>query len=109
MLFKATPPKTKRQRALEESLEKAREVKMSHIAGEKPSASAESEVQSDTAVGEDNLAYLVTMPEDTLDTDVEAVDPCFDLDSSIKSNVDHLEECFCEEWSLTSREKLECH
>ena len=30
--------------------------------------------------------------------DDEAVDPSFDLDSSLKSDVDHLEEHFCEEW-----------
>ena len=46
----------------------------------------------------DDLAQLVTMSEDALDTDGEAVDPSFDLDSSMKSDADHLQESFCEDW-----------
>ncbi len=38
------------------------------------------------------------MPEDALDTEDEDVDPSFDLDSSIKDDVDHLVDTFCEEW-----------
>ena len=83
-------------RSLEASLEKAREAKRSRVTGEGTSASAESEVRSQAASRETTL--LVTMPEDALDTDDEAVDPSFDLDSSLKSDVDHLEENICEEW-----------
>lgn len=50
------------------------------------------------ASGNDELAQLVTMSEDALDTDDEAVDPSFDFDSSMKSDADHLQESFCEEW-----------
>ena len=42
------------------------------------------------ASGNDDLAQLVTMSKDALDTDDEAVDPSFDLDSSTKSDADHL-------------------
>ena len=38
------------------------------------------------------------MSEDALDTEDEAVDPMFDLDSSMKSDTDHIAETFCEEW-----------
>ena len=34
------------------------------------------------------------MPEDALDTEDEAVDPSFNLDSSMKSDLDHLQESF---------------
>ena len=33
---------------------------------------------------------LLAMTEDAVDTDNEAVDPTFDLDSSMKSDVDHI-------------------
>ena len=47
---------------------------------------------------EDNLSRLVMMSEDALDTEDEAVDPTFDLDSSMKSDTDHIAETICEEW-----------
>ena len=34
------------------------------------------------------------MPDDALDTDDEAVDPSFDLDSSVRSDTDHIVETF---------------
>ena len=37
-----------------------------------------------------DLAGLLAMTEDAADTDDEAVDPTFDLDSSMKSDVDHI-------------------
>ena len=37
-----------------------------------------------------DLAGLLAMTEDAADTDDEAVDPTFDLDWSIKSDVDHI-------------------
>ena len=33
---------------------------------------------------------LISMHEDALDTDDETVDPSFDLDSSVRSDSDHL-------------------
>ena len=95
------PPKTKRKRQLEASLKRAREEKRSRLAGEDPSSVADSETPSVSAEADprqDDLAQLLSMPEEALDTDDEAVDPSFDLDSSMKSDVDHLEENFCEEW-----------
>lgn len=47
---------------------------------------------------EDDLSRLVTMSDDALDTEDKAVDPTFDLDSSMKSDADHIAETFCEEW-----------
>ena len=38
-----------------------------------------------------DLSKLLTMPGEALDTEDEAVDPSFDLDSSIKNGVDHVE------------------
>ena len=35
------------------------------------------------------LVQLATMTEDALDTDDEAIDPSFDLDSSLRSDLDH--------------------
>ena len=57
---------------------------------------AEIEVRSEhsgTDVEQDepvDLAGLLEMTEDATVTDDEAVDPTFDLDSSMKSDVDHI-------------------
>ena len=75
------PPKTKRQRHLEEILEKARESKRSRVTDEGPIASAESG-RHDADSGDVDLVQLVTMTEDALGTDDEAVDPSFDLDKA---------------------------
>ena len=95
------PPKTKRQRQLQSALDKARESKRSRVTDEGPSASAESDEMSgrlDADTREVDLAQFVTMSEDALDTDDEAVDPSFDLDSSLKSDVEHLQDSFCDDW-----------
>ena len=39
----------------------------------------------------------MTMSEAVLDTEDKAVDPSFDLNSSMKCDVDHLIESFCED------------
>ena len=52
----------------------------------------------ETDAQEGDLSALLTMSEDALDTDDEAVDPYFDLDTSMKSDIDHLVESFCEDW-----------
>ena len=46
---------------------------------------------------EDDLSHLTTMSEAMLDKEDKAVDPSFDLDSSMKCDVDHLIESFCED------------
>ena len=65
------PPKTKRKRQLEASLERAREEKRSRLTGEGPSSGAESETPSvpvEADPRQDDLAQLLSMPEDALDT-----------------------------------------
>ena len=98
------PPKTKRQRRLEESLEKARESKRicqessgSAIITEHGAGSGTVEVRDQHGEPE-GLADLLTQPEDALDTEDEVIDPTFDLDSSMKSDSEHIAESFCEEW-----------
>ena len=92
------PPKTKGQRQVKSILEKARESKRSHLTDEEPGTSGEGSRQADDMASEnDDLAQLVTVSEDALDTD-EAVDPSFDLDSSMKSDANHVQEGFCEDW-----------
>ena len=104
---KAMPPKMKRQRQQELILEKAKQAKRPRPTEEEPSNSGGSGLQTRSS-GEDDLARLVTMPEDVLDTDDEDIDPSFDLDSSMKADTDHLEENFCEEWIHTSIEMTDC-
>ena len=93
MCERSMPLKTKIQRQLKEILEKARELKRSRVTDEGSSASAESG-RHDADSGDVDLVQLVTMAEDAPDTDDEAVDPSFDLDSSLKSDLDHLQERF---------------
>lgn len=45
----------------------------------------------------DDLQLLV-QPDEALDTDNEELDPSFDLDSSLRSDTDHMVDAFCEEW-----------
>lgn len=45
-----------------------------------------------------DLAELLDPSVEALDTDDEELDPSFDLDSSMKSDTDHLMDTFCEEW-----------
>ena len=74
-------------------LDKARESKRSRVTDKGPSASAESDEMSrrlDADTREVDLTQFVTMSEDMLDTDNEAVDPSFNLDSSLRS-----EEALC--------------
>ena len=76
-------------------------MKRSRLEGREASVSVESEVRSgpsDAGSGQDDLIQLVTMPEDALDNDDEVVDLSIDLNSSMKTDVDHLEESFCEDW-----------
>ena len=89
------PPKSKRQRQLEDSLLKGREeIKRQKL---DKGTSYEGQIEEDD-VGE--LFELAQMSEEALDTEDETVDPSFDLDSSMKSDYDHKVEEFCEEWVL---------
>ena len=95
------PPKSKKRKHIEESLAKAREAKRRQESDEAATSSAKIEVRNEhgeTDGREDDLFRLVTMSEDALDTEDEPVDPTFDLDSSMKSDTDHIAETFCEEW-----------
>ena len=48
--------------------------------------------------GEGKFIQLETMSEDALDTEHEAVDPSFDLDSWLQFDVHHLQGDFCGDW-----------
>lgn len=85
------PPKDKWKSQLEFNAEKAREAKRQRELGE---GSTEIELRS----GTEAHAGLVAMSEEALDTEDESVDPTFDLDSSIKSDVDHIVKSFCKDW-----------
>ena len=47
---------------------------------------------------ESDLSRLLSMSDDALDTEDENANHCFDLDASMKSDVEHLAENFCEDW-----------
>ena len=52
-------------------------------------------MQSGAEPRESDLSGLLSMSDDALDTKDENDDPSFDLDTSMKSDVDHLAENFC--------------
>ena len=74
-------------------LEKAREVKRRRESGEGTSSTTEIEVRMERGGTDDKpgwLAGLLAMPGTALDTDEAAVDPTFAVDSSMKSDADHI-------------------
>ena len=79
------PPKSKSKLQLEEGLQATRAAKLSRESGEGTSSAVETD-----DVGNSSLSQLITMHEDALYTDNETVDPSFDLDSSVRSDSDHL-------------------
>ena len=86
------PPKSKKRKHIEESLLKAREAKTRRESDKAATSSTEIEVRNNrgkTDGREDDLSRLVTMSEDALDTEDEAVDPTFDLESSMKWDTEH--------------------
>ena len=89
------PPKSKRQRQLEDSLVKGREEKRKRESREGDSHDAVNLVQDVT-----DIVELVNMSDDALDTENESVDCSFDLDDSLISDHDHMREEFCDEWVL---------
>ena len=90
------PPKTKRKRTLEASIEIARESKRKRESVERELGT---EVRIDLGENEpEDFADLLGMSQEALNTEDEAVDPTFDLDDSVKSDSVHIAESFCEEW-----------
>ena len=79
------PPKSKSKLQLEEGLQAAKAAKLSRESGEGTSSA----VRTD-GVGDSSLSQLIAMHEDALDTGDETVDLSFDLDSSVRSDSDHL-------------------
>lgn len=94
------PPKSKRQWALEGNLEKARDSKRVCLPIEEESQSAQQVLHAAGSARPEpeTLSDLLTLSDDALDTDDEAHDPTFDLDESIMSDHDHMEDNFCEQW-----------
>ena len=70
---------------------------MRRESGEGTSGGAETEMRSEHE-DESMFLDLATMSDDALDTEDETVDPTFESDSIMKSDVDHVIECFCEDW-----------
>ena len=95
------PPKTKRQRQLEQSLEKAREAKRSRCDDSSEATTTETATRTiaDDEGESSGLTQLLTMSDDALDTEDEEKDPTFDLDSSLKEDIDHVADSFCEDWA----------
>ena len=54
-------------------------------------------MQSGAEPRESDLSGLLSMSDDALDTEDENDDPSFDLDTSMKSDVNHQAENFCED------------
>ena len=95
------PPKSKRQRTHEKNLEKARDSKRIRLSDEGESSSATQETsqeERETRPEPEELADLLTLSENAINTDNEAVDPTFNMDASIRSDIDHMTDNFCEEW-----------
>ena len=79
------PPKSKSKLQLEEGLQAARAAKLSRESGKGTSSAVRTDDVSDSS-----LSQLIAMQKDALDTDDETVDPSFDLNSSVRSDSDHL-------------------
>ena len=90
------PLKSKRKVQLQDSLEKVREAKRKCDCSGSLSQEALIEVQSEC--DEPSLTELALMTKEELNMDDEEVDPSFNLESSIKSETDHVIDQFCEEW-----------
>lgn len=82
------PPKSKRKQQMLKSLEAANEAKRRRA-----------EEEEDGTIDGDS-AQLLVLSDDALDTEDEEVDPTFDLDASLRSDVDHIVDSFCEDWVL---------
>lgn len=93
------PPRSKRQRQCESSLEVARDAKRKRDFDEGPSTTREIQVRNVSDTEERNpVPALAVAPEEAPDSDDEVQDPTFDLDESLTSDREHMTENFCEEW-----------
>ena len=91
------PPKSKRQRQIESSLEIAPDNKRScQLEEEDPSGSLSSVDRAKSEL--EGLTDLWNLSHNALDTKDEEIDPSFDLDSSMKSDREHMITKFCEDW-----------
>lgn len=84
-------PKSKRQLLMEERCKKARKTRW------------EQEPEESMAVDDlevSGLSELLEMSGEALDTDDERKDPSFSLDQSLKDDIEHQIDEFCENWVL---------
>ena len=93
----ATDREEKEAETARTELRKGKGNKRIQTVGEGTSDNADNEVQSVAEPRESDLSGLLSMSDDALDTEDENANPSFDLDASIKSDVDHLAENFCED------------
>ena len=84
-------PKSKRQKMFEERSRLARDGRWVQETGEAVA------VEDQEVSG---LSELLEMSEEALDTDDECKDPIVDLDESMKRDLDHQIDEFCENWVL---------
>lgn len=100
------PPKSRKRKAIEAKMKKAREVKRARQLAEEGSeesteAGAVREIDEQAQIEQpSSLQDLIVMSDDALDTENEELDPTFDLDASMKSDSDHLIETFCEDFVM---------
>ena len=95
------PPKTKKQKMLEDRVKKARSGRWKENYGENAYSFVE---ENDRLDGDDlevsGLSELLAMSDEALDTDDECKDPSFDINDSLASDLDYSIEQFCEDWVL---------
>ena len=99
------PPKTKRQRSSVTNLGKARAAKQMHLQSEHEGESGgdQDRLEEEARTEPEGLTDLLNVSYDVLDTDDEAVDPSFDLDTSITADEAHMIDSFCENWVTQMR------
>ena len=93
----ATDREEKEAETARTELIKGKGSKRIQTVGEGTSDNADTEVQSGAEPRESDLSRLLSMSDDALDTEDENANPSFDLDASMKSDVEHLAENFSED------------
>ena len=99
------PRKSKLKRRVENSLSHARDAKRSCTeVGESSRGTDQLQrSRSSSASRPERLEELLELSDEALDTDNEEIDPSFDLDTSLRSDTDHMVETFCEDWVTSLR------
>ena len=97
------PPKTKRQRSSATNLQKARGAKRTHLQSEHEGRSSGDCREGEVRPEPEGLTNLLNVSYNVLDTDDEAVDPSFDLDTSIISDEAHMIDAFSKNWVTQMR------